>query len=74
MRVPYHLLQLSTRCPSKKLDLNIYYLKIISRLKQVEGVAVPLDQCRINTRQPVWNIHPEFKQIKIKQRFGSEFR
>ena len=38
-------------------------------MKEAEGVTVPLDRCRINTRQPVWNIHPEFKPIKNKAKF-----
>ena len=58
VRVPYRLLQLSTPCPNKKLDFNIYYLKIISCLKQAEGVVCLLidvalllgNQCGILTQ------------------------
>ena len=66
VHVPYHLLQLSAPCPNRQFDLNIYYLKIVSCLKQVEGVVVPLDQCPINAWQPVWNFHPELKPKKNK--------
>ena len=69
VRVHYHLLQLNTPCPNKKPDFNIYYLKIISCLKQAEGMAVPPDRCRINTRQPVWNIDLELETIENKTKF-----
>ena len=67
--VTYHFLQLSTPCLNKKLDLNIYYLKIAYCLKQAEAVAVLFDPCHVNTRQPVWNIRPELKTIKNKAKF-----
>ena len=63
IRIPCHLPQ--TQGPVKYVvaDINLSYSQIISCLKNAVS-AVPCEQVRLGTRQPLWNNDSELKSIK----------
>ena len=69
IKVPFHLLQTSIKCPDSKEDLNSYYYQIVACLKSATKVAVPIEHVRSGSRKPLWNIHPEVKKVKNRAKF-----
>lgn len=64
IKVPYNLLCTSVISPKARSQLNVYYYKIASCLREAEAVAVPLQRIRVNTRKSLWKFDPDLKVIK----------